>query len=78
LVIESAPIKKKMKKAKVETAAQALTDKLITKVEAKLLDKTDVAVGAVIEVDDFDQDAFRRNDVESESTQAYLRRGASE
>jgi F0F1-type ATP synthase delta subunit len=77
LVIESAPIKKKMKKAKVETVAQALTDKVITKVEAKLLAKTDLAVDAVIAVDDFDQDAFGRHSVESESTQAYLRRGAS-
>lgn len=78
LAIESAPIRKKMKQAKVSSPEQALADKVITQAEAKQLSATDVAVNAVIAVDDFDQDAFRRNAADAESTQAYLRRGASE
>ena len=77
LVIESAEASKKMRKAKIHTTEQAVKEKVITKSEAKLLDKTELAVDAVIAVDHFEYDAFRRNGTEEESTQAYLRRGAS-
>lgn len=76
LVIESAAAKKKMRNAKIDSTAQAVKEKVISKTEAKLIDKTELAVDAVIAVDHFDQNAFSRNGGHAESTQAYLRRGA--
>jgi len=66
LVIETAPIAAKLRKAKVDGIDEALETGLVSESEARDLQKARDAVNRAIQVDDFDPGAFRRARAEDE------------